>query len=97
LFPEPKTDDGEQKIRENGDAEGQTEKKSETKTIRQLKLKFQVPSGKVSGIMGAMNLIQSKFKAVEIELTATDGSISEQDYEDKIMETFRQLGVELAD
>jgi 2-hydroxy-3-keto-5-methylthiopentenyl-1-phosphate phosphatase len=28
-----------------------------------------------------------------VEFTATDGTISEQDYEDKIKETFRQLGI----
>jgi len=32
---------------------------------------------------------------LEIELHAKDGSISEQDYEDKIKETFRQLGIEV--
>jgi len=42
-----------------------------------------------------MNLLQSKFETLEIELIAKDGAISEQDYEDKIMETFRQLGIEL--
>ncbi|MCX8126777.1 MAG: AAA family ATPase, partial [Dehalococcoidia bacterium] len=58
-------------------------------------LKFQVPKGKVSQIMGVMNLLQSKFGNVEIEIIATNGQISEQDYEDKIRETFRQLGVDV--
>ena len=43
--------------------------------------------------MGIMNLLQSKFENLEIEIMATDGSISDQDYEDKIMEAFRQLGI----
>jgi len=34
--------------------------------------------GKVSSIMGAMNLLQSKFEILEIELIAKDGAISEQ-------------------
>ena len=42
-----------------------------------------------------MNLLQSKFDNMEIELIATDGAISDQDYEDKIKKTFRQLGIEL--
>ena len=41
-----------------------------------------------------MNLLQSKFGTLRIEISATDGEISEQDYEDKIEETLRQLGVE---
>jgi hypothetical protein len=58
-------------------------------------LKFQVPKGKVSSVMGVMNLLQSKFDNLEIELTANGGEISEQDYEDKIKEAFRQLGVDI--
>jgi len=56
-------------------------------------LAFSVPVGKVSNIMGMMNLLQSKFKHLEIEISATNGEISEQDYEDKIKETLRQLGI----
>lgn len=44
--------------------------------------------------MGVLNLLQSKFASLEIELEATDGEISEQDYEDKIRESFRQLGID---
>jgi len=58
-------------------------------------LKFQVPKGKVAQIMGVMNLLQSKFGNLEIEIIATNGQISEQDYEDKIKETFRQLGIQV--
>jgi len=59
-----------------------------------VKLRFQVPKGKVANIMGVINLLQSKFEILEIELTASGGEITEQDYEDKIKETFRQLGIE---
>ncbi|MCD6599418.1 MAG: ATP-binding protein [Dehalococcoidia bacterium] len=58
-------------------------------------MKFQVPKGKVSSIMGVMNLLQSKFDNLEIEFTANGGEISEQDYEDKIKEAFRQLGIDI--
>ncbi len=58
-----------------------------------VKLKFKVPRGKVSNVMGIMNLLQSKFDSLEIEIIASEGSISDQDYEDKIMEAFRQLGI----
>jgi hypothetical protein len=60
-----------------------------------IELRFQVPKGKVANIMGVMNLLQSKFESLEIELTASDGEISEQDYEDKIKEAFGQLGVDI--
>ena len=58
-------------------------------------LRFEVPKGKVSSIMGVMTLLQSKFSSVQVEIVATDGEISERDYEDKIMEAFRQLGIEV--
>lgn len=60
-----------------------------------MQLKFQVPKGKISNIMGVMNLLQNKFETLQIELIACDGNISEQDYEDKIKEAFRQMGIEL--
>ena len=59
----------------------------------QLSLKFQVPRGKVASIMGLMNLLQSKFNILEISISAKDGSISQQEIEDKIEETFRQLNI----
>ena len=47
--------------------------------------------------MGVINLLQSKFENLEIEIIAQEGKISEQDYEDKIKETFRQLGIDLGE
>ena len=63
----------------------------------EVRLKFTVPKGKVSGPMGVMNLLQSNFKALQIELLATGGEMSEQDYEDKIKEAFVQLGIDLGE
>ncbi|MEK9150161.1 MAG: hypothetical protein AAB267_08980, partial [Candidatus Desantisbacteria bacterium] len=62
---------------------------------KQVELRFQVPKGKVSNIMGIMNLLDNKFETLKIEIIANDGAISEQDYEDKIEEAFRQLGIRL--
>ena len=62
---------------------------------RELKLRFTVPKGKVSNIMGLMNFLQSRFNTLELQLIARDGSITPQEYEDKIEETFRQLGIEV--
>jgi len=61
---------------------------------RQLRLQFSVPKGKVSGLMGVMNLLQHRFERLEISLAARDGAISDQEYENSIRETFRQLGIE---
>ena len=61
---------------------------------RQLRLQFSVPKGKVSGLMGVMNLLQHRFERLEISLAARDGAISDQEYENSIKETFRQLGIE---
>ena len=66
-----------------------------TQVKERIQLRFRIPKGKVAGIQGVMNLLQSKFETLEIELMAKDGSISKQDYEDKIEEAFRQLGIEL--
>jgi len=79
--------------KENGEAVYTQAPSKEVKT--RVYMKFQIPKGKVSGMMGVMNLLQSKFENLEIELTATDGAISEQDYNDKIKEAFIQLGVEV--
>ncbi|MFX0141337.1 MAG: AAA family ATPase, partial [Candidatus Hodarchaeota archaeon] len=65
------------------------------KVKKSIKLKIPVPKGKVSNLMGMMNLLNMKFNNLTIEIEATDGGISEQDYEDKIMETLRQMGVEI--
>ena len=60
-----------------------------------INLKFKVPKGKVSDVMGILNYLQSKFDVLNIEVSAKEGSISEQEYEDKIEEALRQSGIEL--
>src|SRR5579885_247163 len=87
-YPEPVIQKGGEKV-------GQPEPIYQPKSKKEIQLRFRVPKGKVSSIMGIMNLLQSKFETLEIELKAMDGAISEQDYDDKIKETFRQLGIEL--
>lgn len=64
---------------------------------REICLRFAIPKGKVASIMGVINLLQSKFDLLEIELVASNGEISEQDYEDKIREAFRQLGITIGE
>jgi hypothetical protein len=57
-----------------------------------LTLRLTVPKGKVSSLMGVMNLLQSRIAAMQVTLHVEGGQLSEQDYEDKVMETFRQRG-----
>ena len=64
---------------------------------RHLRLQFTVPKGKVSGLMGVMYLLQHKFDRLDVVLSAEHGEISEQEYEDKIQEAFRQLGIEVVE
>lgn len=45
--------------------------------------------------MGVKNYLQSKFDRVELEIEATEGGITQQEYEDKIKEAFSQLGIEV--
>lgn len=65
--------------------------KPETKT--EIKLDFDIPRGKVSQIMGVLNLLQQKFDSIHIHIEAKKGSISEEDYTNKIKEALRQLGI----
>ena len=81
-----------------GDGKGKEKKeesKDKQKSKEKITLKFKVPKGKVSNIMGVMNLLHSKFETLEVSLNASDGEISEQDYQDKIEEAFMQAGIEV--
>ncbi len=93
-------------IRETGLADvGKTPKVAGAATLkpvpalprRRLRLQFTVPKGKVAGLMGVMNLLQHKFDRLDVMLSAEHGEISEQEYEDKIQEAFRQLGIEVVE
>jgi hypothetical protein len=66
-----------------------------TKGMTQLSFNFVVPKGKVSNLMGVLNYLQSKYNRVEISLNLAEGSLTEQEYEDKIKEAFRQMGVDV--
>ena len=59
-----------------------------------VQLRFTVPSGKVSHMSQHVNALQSQFKNIRIELTTSDGEISEADYE-KLKEDFLESGIEV--
>lgn len=72
-----------------------TEGQTSLTDIQTLHLKFSIPMGKVSNILGVINFLTSRFKKVEIVIEANEGTISEQDYENKVKEAFDQIGVKL--
>jgi hypothetical protein len=57
-------------------------------------LSFTVPIGKVAQIMGLMNYLQSKFKNLKLKINAEGGTISEDDYSNKVKEALRLLEIE---
>ncbi len=61
---------------------------------KRLQLEFIVPKGKVSSLLGVLNFLQAKFSKLKIAVSAEEGEISEQEYDDKVEEAFRQMGVE---
>jgi hypothetical protein len=61
--------------------------------FQQLDFNFVVPKGKVSNLMGVLNYLQSKYGQLAIHLHLDNGSLTEQEYEDKVKEAFRQMGI----
>ena len=69
---------------------------SPTEPVRRtVTLRFTVPRGQVSSLLGVLNFLQHKFGRLEITVRASEGEMSEQEYENKVMEAFRQMGVEV--
>ena len=72
------------------------EKKGDQPRIRkEIDLKFALPKGKVSSLLGILNLLQTKFQTLSFEIHGEDGELTEDEFEDKIMEAFRQMGIEI--
>jgi len=64
-------------------------------TREQLTLRFTLPFGQASNLLGLLNLLQNLFNTMEFTIHLRDGKISEADIENKIRETFRQIGTEV--
>jgi hypothetical protein len=62
---------------------------------KSVSLRFNLPKGKVAGLLGILNYLQTNFGKLRLEVTGTDGHITEEDYEDKIMEAFQQMGIDV--
>lgn len=65
------------------------------RTMNQLAIRFAVPRGKVSQIMGIMNFLQSRFQSMEVEIKAEEGSMTQEEYLSKIKEALLQLGISI--
>ena len=72
-----------------------TGKKPEIPPMNKIHVRFKVPEGKVASLIGVLNLLKSKFGILEIELEGIEGSMTYQEFDDKIQEAFDQLGIEL--
>lgn len=57
-----------------------------------LRIRFNLPFGKASNLFGLFNLLQQRFRTLRITIEASEGNISEDEVEDKVRETFRQIG-----
>jgi hypothetical protein len=66
-----------------------------TGQYRQLDFNFTVPKGKVASLMGVLNYLQSKYEHMNISLHLDRGQMTEQEYEDKVKEAFRQMGIDI--
>jgi hypothetical protein len=66
-----------------------------TGQYKQLDFNFTVPKGKVASLMGVLNYLQSKYEHMNISLHLDRGQMTEQEYEDKVKEAFRQMGIEI--
>jgi hypothetical protein len=61
----------------------------------QLQLNFTVPKGKVASLMGVLNFLQHRYNRIDISLHVEGGQLSDQEYEDKVKEAFRQMGIDI--
>ncbi len=69
--------------------------KSESGGKKEIRLRFEIPKGKVSNMLGVLNFLQNKFNRIEVDIHTSDGSISEEEFESKIREAFRQMGIDV--
>jgi len=61
--------------------------------LEQLSLNFILPKGKVSSLMGILTYLQTKYENLEFDISASNGKLTKQEYEDKIEEALRQIGI----
>jgi len=62
---------------------------------KSLLISCNIPKGKVSGLVGVINYLTSKYSSVTITLESEGGEITDQEFEEKIQEAFEQMGVDV--
>ena len=90
--PQPKPPEG--KTKPDYDSDSDDDQIFDPPPRTEIRLHFTVPSGKVSNMAQHINSLQAKFKNIRIQLTTSDGEISESDYE-KLKADFLDLGIEV--
>ena len=66
---------------------------STTTEIQEIQISIDVPRGQVSQIMGLMNFLQQKYQSLNLQIRATDGTMSDEELADHVKETLKQLGI----
>lgn len=64
---------------------------------KSLHLRFSLPKGHVSSLLGLLNFLQHRFDHLEIVIRASEGELLEEEYERHVLETFRQLDIPVED
>lgn len=66
-------------------------------TYQTIRLKLNVPSGRLSDIVRTVGYLKTKFNSVDVkvEINTHNGEISRSDYEDKIKEAITQSSIEI--
>lgn len=93
-----KQPEGDDKSEESGgkSGEGDTGPTAGGRNIRkQVHLGFKLPKGKVASLQGILNLIQHNFQDLHIEIVASNGEMTDDDYDTKILDAFEMMGVEV--
>ena len=68
-----------------------------TGAIESLHLSFKLPKGKSSDVMRIVNYLHEKYQDIQLTISASEGSITQQEFENKIQEAFEQAGIEIND
>ena len=68
-----------------------------TGAIESLHLSFKLPKGKSSDVMRIVNYLHEKYQDIQLTISASKGSITQQEFENKIQEAFEQAGIEIND
>jgi hypothetical protein len=65
--------------------------------MESLNLSFRLPKGKASDVMRIVNYLHEKYQDIQLKISASEGSITQQEFENKIAEAFEQAGIEIND